>query len=179
MADSTFEESFANWSDYMDAIRDQSELGRTLITASFLDSQLERIIRSFMVEDRLHKDIFEGPTSPLGSFSSKINMAHAMGLIDDQEYRTLHAIRAIRNELAHNMKTTIGDLRAKGKLDNLAWAIGADAVGKHDHFEVFMLGAQRTIMALLNRADHVRGERRQPKEWPHERTDADPDWTPY
>ena len=47
------------------------------------------------------KKMFEG-YGPLGSFSSKIDIAHALGFIDARASRSLHAVREIRNEFAHS-----------------------------------------------------------------------------
>ncbi|EZP69576.1 hypothetical protein BV96_04116 [Sphingomonas paucimobilis] len=180
MSESSFEERHNEWQKFMAAIRDQTQLGEVLIVSAYLDEQLMRMLQWFMVEGRVTSDLISGPSSPLGSFSGKIHLAYALGLIDEEEQRSLHAIRKVRNEFAHNISTTFKEDKVRGKLEALLWSVGSDKLGKLDGHELFFIGSQRLVMRLLNRADHVKLERRQAKVWPSERTDFDydPDYDP-
>lgn len=175
MAESSFEERHNEWQLFMAAIRDQTELGQVLIVAAYLDEQLLRMLQWFMVEGRVSSDLDSGPSSPLGTFSGKIHLAYALGLIDDEEQRSIQAIRKIRNEFAHNISTRFKDDKVRGKLQALLWSVGQSKIGNLDGSQLFLIGSQRLVMRLLNRADHVKLERRQAKVWPVERTDFDYD----
>src|SRR5947209_5784704 len=116
MAKSTFEERFDEWQEFMAALQGQSELGQVLIVATYLDEQLLRMLQWFMVDGRFTKDMASGPASPIGSFSTKIQMAYALGLIDDEEERSIQAIRKVRNEFAHNISTNFKEATVRDKL---------------------------------------------------------------
>lgn len=175
MVESSFDDRFGEWQAFMAAITDQSELGQVLIVATYLDEQLERMLQWFMVDGRFSKDMASGPGSPIGSFSAKIQMAYALGLIDEEEEGSIQAIRKVRNEFAHNITIDFSKAKVRDKLAPLLWVTGDDKMGTQDGYELFLLGSQRLVMRLLNRADHVRLERREAKIWPTERTDFDHD----
>ena len=59
-----------------------------------------------MVEKK--KRLFR-PEGPLGSFSARIDLAYALGLIGKKAARDLHLIRKIRNDFAHDPKTIMFD----------------------------------------------------------------------
>jgi hypothetical protein len=174
-AESTFQDRFGEWGKYMAAIVNQSVLGEVLITATFIEEQLLRILQFFMVDGRVSKDMVRGPSAAMGSFSAKNHLAYSLGLIDDQEFTSIDAIRRIRNEFAHNISTNFDDPKIRGKMNPLCWAIFRDDIGDFDAYQAFHVAAQRMIMQLLNRSDHVALERRQSKVWPKERTDYDHD----
>lgn len=176
---SSIDKRLEEFSAFEKAMREQkghhSELAQVLITASFLDSQLKTIIEAFFVEERMNKKlllrIIEGPNAPVGTFSSRILMSYALGLINEQEYQSIEAIRSIRNKFAHELTTTFDSEKLTGQFDKLAWAAFRDKVGNLDRAEVMFLASVRLAMMLTNRADHVALERRTDKEWPSHRTD--------
>lgn len=82
----------------------ESDRGAIILAATNVEDALEvRILRSL---PRLHHDnsarkrIFEAD-GLLATFSSKIDMAYAMGLIDRLYTKKIHLIREIRNACAH------------------------------------------------------------------------------
>lgn len=179
MVETTFPERQEEWSNFLAALRDQSELGEVLIVAAFMDNQLRLILESFLVDGRVKKELMEGLTAPLGSFSARTNVAFAMGLITKQEYDTINAVRSVRNAFAHNITTSLMDEKVKAKLKPMLWAIDQEELGDYDPGQTFHLAAQITVMQLLNRADHARANRLNARDWPHERIDFDPDYDPY
>jgi hypothetical protein len=67
-----------------------------------LEEALRELILAFLVPNPSSSDtLFDGPTSPFGSFSAKIDAAHRFGLVSDKFSRDLHIIRRIRNDVAH------------------------------------------------------------------------------
>lgn len=81
----------------------ESDRGCALIIASNLDNRLSELINSFFINigEKQKKEIFDG-NGCLSSFSSKINICHALGLIPKNEFDDLNIIRKIRNDFAHN-----------------------------------------------------------------------------
>lgn len=57
----------------------------------------------YPLPEAARKKLFEGEKAPLGTFFAKIEVASALHLIDVHEYRTLHALRDIRNKFAHDV----------------------------------------------------------------------------
>jgi hypothetical protein len=83
-------------------IESESDRGCILVLGAWLDEALGELLRSLLVQHgQTLKDLFEGPSAALGTFSSRINMAHGLGLIARDEYTALHQIRDLRNAAAH------------------------------------------------------------------------------
>lgn len=81
----------------------QSPMRSSIITATALmDSMLEKVIKNHLVSDIKEDDIFSFQGC-LGTFSSKINMAYALGLISKDLSRDMHLFRKMRNSCAHEL----------------------------------------------------------------------------
>ena len=79
----------------------ESDRGCGLMAAAYLDEAIKEMLALYMVNDkRLIKDLFNGQ-SPLATFSSRINLAFALGKLSKEAKNDLHIIRKIRNEFAH------------------------------------------------------------------------------
>lgn len=76
--------------------------GEATMLAAQLERSLEQIIQMRMpnLSGRMRHTLFEG-FGPLASFSSKIEVAYALGFIEATDKQSLHAIRGIRNKFAH------------------------------------------------------------------------------
>lgn len=74
-----------------------------MITATKLDQwlQMALLARFTHKPKRLVSKLFE-PMKPLDSFSAKIDLSFALGLISDGTCKTLHTLRKVRNEFAHS-----------------------------------------------------------------------------
>lgn len=174
-----FERSFDEHMLFMAALEGQSDLGRVLITASYIDDKLGRILEAFLVAKRAPKALFNGMGAPLGTFSARTSMAYALSLIDEREFSSINAIRKVRNIFAHDLTASFDLASVRSHLDTLAWSVDRNSLGQSGPLIVFSLASQRIAMQLLNRVDHVQGQRLAARDWPHERTDYDPDYDPY
>lgn len=76
-----------------------------LITTSYVDSTLERLISTEFVTltESKSNSLFRSHSAPLGSFSSKIALGHVLGMFGDNFADHLNNIRSIRNAFAHSM----------------------------------------------------------------------------
>lgn len=175
MPESSIDQRLSEHSAFREAVSDQSELGQILITGSFVDNQLRIILESFLVEGRAGADLLDGMNAPIGTFSARIQVAYALGLIDQREYDSITAIRRIRNEFAHKITTDFGNAALTKHFNKLAWAAGKDEVGKLDREEILMIASLRVALQLVNRADHAKASRLTAVDWPHMRIDVDPD----
>ncbi|MVA91636.1 hypothetical protein GOZ80_06325 [Agrobacterium vitis] len=108
-----------------------SDRGIALVYVSYFDYLLEEMIKSFLCTDA-PKEIFEGSNSPLSSFSSRISMALALGLIDKDEARFLNLTRRIRNDFAHGLDVSFEDTQIKSRSKQLYEDLEAQQVDSPD-----------------------------------------------
>src|SRR5437016_305884 len=79
----------------------ESDRGFALITSAWLDDALGELLRARFVDNKSAADELLTGDSPLATFSSRIKVAHCLGLISDTVKRDLNMIRTIRNQFAH------------------------------------------------------------------------------
>jgi DNA-binding MltR family transcriptional regulator len=83
------------------SLNPETDRGCALMAAAYLDSELEQLIRKYLVDNETVKSELFAHSGPLGSFSSRIDMAYLLGLIGPKGRRDLHLIRKVRNEFGH------------------------------------------------------------------------------
>jgi DNA-binding MltR family transcriptional regulator len=81
---------------------EQADTSYIIVAATALERLLEQALLSKMRElsDSRYKDLFTGH-GPLATFSAKIEICYALGIISGELVADFHAIRAIRNAFAH------------------------------------------------------------------------------
>ena len=81
----------------------QASLRATAISmAEYLNAELEDLLQAFLIDDASNvKRLLSGELAPLGTFSARITVAFALGLISEKERKNLILIRKIRNVFAH------------------------------------------------------------------------------
>ena len=62
---------------------------------------------AYLVDGRAEKELMEGMGAPLSTFSALEKMAYALGMLDEQKYRSIYAIRKTRNEFAHKITRSL------------------------------------------------------------------------
>lgn len=94
-----------DWCDILEKeMKDESERAVAIIGASVLDEALKVLLRSVLLPCSTSTDpLFDGAYSPLASFSAKIDFACRMGLVEAGVARSLHLVRRIRNDFAHDI----------------------------------------------------------------------------
>jgi len=99
-------ESASHWDDLLKAeLAKESDRAAVILVASIFDTALNTYLRQALVPISTSNDeLFDTPNAPLANFSSKIALAHRIGLLSQQFCRDLHLIRKIRNEFAHNVQ---------------------------------------------------------------------------
>jgi hypothetical protein len=81
----------------------QTHAGAAMLLAAALDRMLEEALTTKMVAlNREMRDKLFGECGTLRNFSTKIDLAFALGLVDRQNYKLLTAIRKCRNLFAHS-----------------------------------------------------------------------------
>jgi DNA-binding MltR family transcriptional regulator len=84
----------------------ENDRASILLMGSLVDACLERLLRTPMRSNLSQSDandLFDG-NGPLSTFSAKIALAYALGLIGPTCRRELNLIRELRNAFAHSLK---------------------------------------------------------------------------
>jgi len=84
---------------------DESDRGCVLVAVADIEAALERLLRLAFSSHRARKKIVDslfGAMAPLGSFSAKLRIAHALGLVSPTLYDDVDFLRKLRNEAAHS-----------------------------------------------------------------------------
>jgi hypothetical protein len=98
------------------------KLDRTLVIvgASKVDELLFRILLKFLVPPINPKDddLLEGD-SPISSFSSRIKLAHRLGILDKELMQIIDQVRKIRNLCAHRVEFDLAKVPGRDHLSNI------------------------------------------------------------
>lgn len=106
----------------------ESDRGMALSGTAYLDDRLGKLIQSYLTTDTKDVRLIWDATAPLGTFSARIAMTRALGLISQKERDELNMLRKVRNLFAHNFKqkmddpvvvSTMGNFR---ELTNVTWS---------------------------------------------------------
>jgi DNA-binding MltR family transcriptional regulator len=99
----------------------ESDRGCAIFGAALLHDDLERLLKAFCRQDaftvkNVIAPMFRG-YSPLATFSARIDLAFALCLISRQTYATLHIVRKLRNDFAHESgQIDFQDARCRDRL---------------------------------------------------------------
>jgi hypothetical protein len=166
----TFLEAYPHLKDFtvfLEQLRKESERGEVMISASVLDDLLRKTVEAFLVVGGSAEKLLTGFNAPLGSFSSRIEAAHALGLISDEEFHDANVIRKIRNEFAHTLTTSFEDQNITDQCVTLYFSAkdyGDDVVGARGQFSTAATGL---ILNLTNRPSYVGKKRLEWQHWPY------------
>lgn len=103
-------------------IADESPRGMVLIIAAELDRMLLVAIKELLHEGAGLKELDRDNQGPISTFSARINLAQALGIIGVTEHRDLHLIRKVRNDFAHSVSATLDDQSIRGRISELSHA---------------------------------------------------------
>ncbi len=91
------------------AVQQESDRGCVIVCAALLEDDLEKLLRAHCQQDANVVKHFVDPLfrvyAPFSTFSAKIQVSYAMGLIRKQTHTTLDLIRRVRNDFAHERKS--------------------------------------------------------------------------
>lgn len=157
----------AGFVDFLPELNRESDRGQSLVACSFLDDLLKRILSAHFAHQEVGLKLVEGFNAPLGTFSTRIAAAFALGLVTEREYRELEILRRIRNRFAHEIHIAFDTNAVRDLCGNLSMAapsygdVVVDARGQHS------TAACGLILTLTNRPEYVRRARRAPEKWPY------------
>ena len=134
-----------------------------IIGATFLEMQLEHILRNFLIDDEKEVDRLLEYDQPLGNFSGKITMAYCLGLIYKPVRDDLHLVRKIRNEFAHKLYASFEDQKIADWCSSLKWhrlAYVANPPGGVSARDFFQVGTNQLSCYLSGVVSMARHEKR-------------------
>lgn len=91
--------------EFLKKLHDESDIACAVLGAAVLDARLEDVFKRRLTNE-FHNELL-GNSRPLGSFSARISLAHALAWINDDMYSDLNTIRGIRNDFAHSYDHTL------------------------------------------------------------------------
>jgi mannitol operon repressor len=141
---------------FMEVLNKESERGAVLIAATMLEDLLGQAIRSFLIANKETDRLLEGFNAPLGTFSSRILAALALGVLSEQEFEECERIRKIRNVFAHNVHSSFSDQKLRDMSATLTYSIQGPDVKPKAQFTSAAVGL---ILTMTSRPHYV-GQRR-------------------
>jgi len=159
-------------SRFLNAFNAESDRGAALAAAAMLDDRLSEILTAFLVEGASAKELLLGFNAPLGTFASRTAAAHALGLIQDNEYHEITLIRKIRNEFGHSWE---GVSFESGKVASLCRQLPWLGPAEHEAQSTLRVRHSFAVAILLTdllwRTRLAASERRAVRLWPNRTRD--------
>jgi hypothetical protein len=92
--------------DLLKDLQRETDSGLALVGASFLDERLRLMLAAYLGGDtrQVYQNLLRHDR-PLGAAKARLNMCHALGLINDRERDQMRLIFEVRNEFSHKVLT--------------------------------------------------------------------------
>jgi DNA-binding MltR family transcriptional regulator len=168
------------WDEFHTQFEKESDRACVIIAATVLEQLLRDLLVAHLLPVTSSDDaLFDIPNAPLATFSSRITVAHRLGLISTRFARDLHLVRKIRNDFAHSIQgCSFDDSRVHARILTLSRSSGiiqrskevypdSDAVPTRDHF---LLTASWMIYYLQKFIGRVPGAKCADEEWGYQMT---------
>jgi len=90
---------------FVEELKGQSDRGTAIVACAVLEELSEMVLLARFIElSRERKEaIFDKIGAPLSTFSAKIELAYALGIIRNEARLGLHLMRDVRNKFAHRI----------------------------------------------------------------------------
>lgn len=144
---------------FLQVFQKETDRGASILAASLLDQKLKDILQDFLIDCKSTKNLLEGFNAPIGTFSSRQNLAYSLGLISDYEFHDCEIIRKIRNEFAHKFELEFSF--TDSKVSSLCNNLKAPTPGDKSEFKdkprfLFVNGVTMLYTNLLYREEYVK-----------------------
>lgn len=153
---------------FLNSFNKESDRGAALLAASIIDEWLSQILESYLLKDKVSKELLFGFNAPLGTFSARAKAAFSLGLIEKKEYKEINIIRKIRNEFGHkwdgiDFNSDIISIEC----DKLDWLGPIDDKIERTNRSIFNFTVAILLSDLLWRKRLVKKEQINYREWPN------------
>jgi DNA-binding MltR family transcriptional regulator len=92
-------------SDYIGAMRKESDRGAVLVAAAYIDDSLEELLVGYFVEDKKVTERILSYPGPCSTLASRCDFAYCLGLFGKDVYEDIRTIIKIRNQFAHSKES--------------------------------------------------------------------------
>jgi mannitol operon repressor len=152
---------------FVSELRRESDRGLALVAAALIDEKLADTLKAFFCQTYPAARLLREGNAALGTFSSKIELCFALGLIDSHEHSEIELIRKVRNEFAHSKHGL--DFRGH-RIQGLCASLTSDLPEDADYPTTdprfrFTNASVAMVLRLYHRPEWVALERREAKEW--------------
>ncbi len=155
----------AEFSRFLPELNKESDRGRVMISCSYLDELIRRILLCFFIDRETSLQLVDGFNAPLGTFSTRTAAAFALGLISKEEFKECETLRRIRNRFAHDIHASFDMQDIRDLCKNLTKAAPSYGDVVVDVRGQYTTAAVALILQLTNRPVYVSRKRRQPEDW--------------
>jgi len=163
----TDSDHLADFRQLLDELNAESPRGGVMVACATLDDLLAKTIAARLIDDANAGKLLDGFNAPLGSFSSRIVAAFALGVVSRLEFDDLQVIRKIRNDFAHRAGVSFADPSIKDKAMTLKMAAQDYGIVIVPPAGRFTTAAVALILNLTNRPYYVSQKRLVTEEWPY------------
>ena len=87
---------------FLTEFQEESDRAAAVLGPAMLDELLKELLDATFVSREVGTKL-TGKMGPISTFSARIALAHAIGLISEPEAKDLHRMRDIRNKFAHRL----------------------------------------------------------------------------
>jgi mannitol operon repressor len=142
----------------------ETDRGAALVGAALVDNRLEELLRAHLADNPVSEDLLTGgATAVLGSFSARIKMCYALGLITKLEYEECEIVRKVRNAFAHRLHgLSFADQQVTDWCKNLRASPTSELVARKRYINSIMT----MCMVLWYRPAHASSISVKAREWP-------------
>lgn len=155
-------------SEFLSEFNKESDRGAALNAAAVLDDWLQNILEVFFADNKSGRDLISGFNAPLGTFAAKAAAAHALGLLQDNEYQEITLIRKIRNEFGHSWKgVSFESHKVANFVNQLPWCGPVELEEESTSRVRFNFCIAILLTDLMWRRRLVAKEKRVIKTWPN------------
>ncbi|HYV90832.1 MAG TPA: hypothetical protein VE978_03580 [Chitinophagales bacterium] len=156
------------FSKFLNGFQKETDRGAAILAASMLDQKLKTILADFLIECKPSRQLLEGYNAPIGSFSSRQNLAYSLGLISDYEFKDCEIVRKIRNDFAHKFQLEFSF--NESRVSSLCYNLNAPTPGDKKEFKqkprfLFVNGVTMLYVNLLYREEYVKQMRLKRPDW--------------
>lgn len=117
------EKYFEELNQLTGSLKGLDERGLVLSLAAFAEDSLSILLKSYMFDNAATKKLIDGYDAPLGTLSSRIRAAYALGLITKGQYNDLEHLRIVRNMFSHTwQKISFLDLKVSKHINALNYS---------------------------------------------------------
>ena len=92
-----------DYNEFQKSYKDESDRSVVILAGSFIEMTLEKYLRMKLVDSESVAQLFSG-YAPLATFSAKIEVGFALGLLPVHVYQDLKVVKKLRNIFAHEVE---------------------------------------------------------------------------